>query len=135
MANLTEATVRDFQDELAGGVAAFPPGFIEGFRPVLLSNLTVQMGGGVTTVAGSGVYMDEQILTRTMWSSPYTGGDAGFFYYVYLTRSGEYKVDFTPPTYSDTHYYYSHPAQESRQVYSTLLCKGDPQSKFGGRDS
>ena len=130
MANLTEQVVQDFQNaELAGGIGAFPPGFIEGFRPVLLSNLTVQIGGGVTTVAGSGVYMKEQILTRAMWSSPYTGGASGFFYYVYLTRSGEYKVDFTPPVFSDSHFYYAHPAQEWR-VIARLWIDSDEKIKF-----
>lgn len=131
--NITRDAVEDFQDELAAGVGGLPPGYIEGFRPVLLSNLTIEVGGGVTSVQGSAVYMQEQILTQQMWHSPYTGGSEGFYYYVYLTVKGEYKVDFTKPEFSGTYYYYAHPAFGWR-VILRLWIDSDDVIKYVSRE-
>jgi hypothetical protein len=134
VANITREAVTAFQDaEVVGAVAGFPPGYIEGFRPVLLSNLTVEVGGGVTSVDGSAVYMKEQILTQKMWNGdPVTGGSEGFYYYVYLSRAGEYQIDFTKPEYSGTHYYYAHPTHGWR-VILRLWVDTDNSIKFVSR--
>lgn len=136
MSNLDREAVERFQrGEIENGAAVggLPPGYIEGFRPVLLKNLTVQVGGGVTSVQGQRVDMQTQIINRQMWNSPYTGGDSGFFYYVYLTREGSYKVDFTRPAYSDTEFYYAHPAFGWR-VILRLWVDTDEKIKFVSRE-
>lgn len=132
MANLSYDKVREFQETTAA-VAAYPPGYIEGFRPVINKNLTVTVGGGVTTVEGTGVNTTETLITKQMWRSPYTGGDSGWFYYVYLKKDGSYMVDATRPAYSDQYFYYAHPAFGHR-VILRLWMDTDEKIKYVSRD-
>ena len=132
MANLTAEDVASYK-EVEAAVAALPPGYIEGFRPQLLQNLTVEIGGGITTVEGVMVTRSSYVLRRLDWQDPFTGGDSGMYHYVYLTRAGEYKVSLVKPVYSDSYFYYSHPAWGWR-VILRLWIDSDDQIKFVSRE-
>ena len=126
MANLTREDVARYKDpEMEAGIAGLPPGYIEGFRPKLQSNLTVYIGGGITSVQGRRVEREGYVLRRSDWNDPYTGGSQGFFYYVYLTREGEYKVSFVKPEFSDAEYYYAHPAYDWRVILKLWIDSDD----------
>ena len=134
MANLTQQDVFGYKGiEAEAGVAALPPGYIEGFRPTLQNNLTVAIGGGITSVGGRRVSMDEHVLRQSDWNDPYTGGSAGFFYYVYLTREGQYRVSFVAPTFSNNLFYYSHPAFNWRVILK-LWVDSDDEIKYVTKD-
>lgn len=130
MAKLTAEDIARYKDpEMEAGVAALPPGYIEGFVPTLQNNLTVSIGGGITTVRGIRVERSSYVLRKADWDDAYTGGDGGLYYYVYITDRGEYQVSMVPPSYSDSVFYYAHPAFDWR-VISRLWVDSDDEIKY-----
>lgn len=131
---LTAEDVAAYKDiENTAAVSGLPPGYIEGFRPTLQNNLTVEIGGGITTVNGIRVDRTAYVLRRADWVEAYTGGSEGFTYYVYLTDAGEYKVSIIKPSYSGTQFYYAHPVQNWR-VILRLWVDSDDKIKFVSRE-
>ena len=93
-------------------VLGLPPGYIQGFSVTLDSGRHVTIGAGITSVEGRQVSNTEE---HDIVDEDFIGTRLGnYFYYIYLTSSGEYKVDRIIPEYSDRYYYYAHPLYNYR---------------------
>lgn len=88
-------------------VTNLPPGYIEGFEASLDVNYHVTLTAGSTSVEGRQVTVNE---SHDIVDGDFVGTRLGqFFYYIYITSLGEFKVDRVGPEYSDQYIYYAHP--------------------------
>jgi len=134
LAKLTREDIIGYKNpEDTAGIAGLPPGYIEGFEPTLQNNLTVSIGGGITSVQGRRVERESYILRRADWDDTYTGGAEGFYFYVYLTREGDYQVSMIKPVYTAGLYYWAHPAWDWRVVLR-LWIDSDDEIKYVSKD-
>lgn len=119
-----------FNTDTGTAVSNLPPGYVEGFKLTLRPDYKITIGGGITTVGGNLVKTVERDLSGDDWISPKVGADdTGTFFYLYITINGEYRVDRSPPAWSDEYYYYAHPTYGYR-VIGKLWLDEDDDVKF-----
>ena len=83
-----------------------PPGYIQGFQPVLADNYRVRIRSGAANVSGSMVRLiSDYEITGEDWVSPINFGK---HYYIYLSRSGGVFVDNQEAVYDEEEHAFYH---------------------------
>ena len=97
-----ESTIRAQAD-----INQLPPGYMHGFDVRMNNEYKVTISTGITSVWGQQVNMaDPYTLTDNDFLSLKTGP---YLYYIYLTPSGEFKVDRGKAVLNDEQKGYCHP--------------------------
>lgn len=130
MAYRSEEAIRRSQEQsdferTKHGVENLPPGFIEGFRPILLPELRVVIDPGIANVQGYRVQTREYTLRERDFLHGQNGGDEGLTYYVYLNREGQYSAELIEPQYSESRFYFQHPVTEARAILRLFVDSND----------
>ena len=100
--------------QLSASVSNLPPGYLTGFEVTLDTDYHVTVGAGSTSVEGQQVTVNS---SHVIVDEDFTGTRLGqYFYYIYLTTLGDYKVDRSTPEFSDQYLYYAHPLFNWRAV-------------------
>lgn len=95
-------------------LTGMPPGFIVGYEPTLDTNYQITVSSGTATVFGSEVRISESTqLTDSMFDGTKLGP---YWYYIYLSRSGDFHMTRSVPQLDDSLHYYRHPLNEWRAI-------------------
>jgi len=116
---------------LSADISNLPPGYLEGFKAILDINYHVTLAAGSTSVEGRQVTINE---SHTIVDGDFVGARIGqYFYYIYLTTLGDFKVDRGVPEFSDQYLYYAHPIFSWRAV-GKLWVDSDNNIKYVTND-
>ncbi|KKL18034.1 hypothetical protein LCGC14_2479570, partial [marine sediment metagenome] len=113
-------------------ITNLPPGYIEGFKATLDTDLHVTLTAGSTSVEGRQVTTNE---SHQIVDADFLGTRLGaYFYYIYLSSTGEFKVDRAVPEYSNQYLYYAHPAFNWRAMGKLWVDSADNDIKYVTND-
>lgn len=106
--------------QVADETTSLPPGYIEGFEPTLNPDYTVNIKAGIAYIAGRAVKMEaDHLLAGEDWVAPRL--DHPNHYYIYLDKSGSFRVDLVKPVYNRGYAYYEQPDFGWRAIAKIFL--------------
>jgi hypothetical protein len=125
---ISQARSDGIDDRNYADITNLPPGYIEGFTPTLDTDYHVTFTAGSTSVEGRQVTINE---SHQIVDEDFVGTRLGpYFYYVYLSSVGDYKVDRAVPSYSDQYLYYAHPVFNWRAIGKLWVDDADDDIKY-----